>query len=619
MFVTMIGDKIVEYLKVLRNNIIHVCVITGFLILFIWMAFFCTNNVTISFDASMNDQVSNNIAKYGKYASSYIDVGYNATESTLFDHKIQTGSPVILPTALLDKIFGVSSSHMQIVLLCYWFLLVVLVYICVSKVSIILGIVVPLLMMPYMIDNVFFGYGEVAMFSIMFSFVLMFTKAHNEDNNRIWILAGIIAGLGYLMKTVFLICIPSVAAIFLFDLVTNKKNYKSIIQKYALMFLGGVAIISLFEIYKCVSLGGIHNYIDWWMQEVRCILTESSAQDAHETNIVGIVSHAFENIKWYAKNFGIPQVVVIISFLLPIIYIIICIKHSVKFEYSILILSIIFYTYMAWWLIVVTTQRLSERRILSAFFISIVYIVLLFGKFVRHIFIKYNNRWYLTITYIIFAFVGISIVYPRLSTEISKMNSFKNQKDAIDEAANYIKRIDDGSVSFYGIGGWQNPTIAGEAQVIMHNLDCEDVSDNAVFVEDIYMRSITSTIEDIKLKFYCEELFSNSECTMWKIYKNRDDKIAENGNYLMVNAFLPYWGSIKVTYNGEYVETTKYTCMYDHVAIPAPNIPINSILIEFENFEDNKTEVKNIVLYEESKEINLLDENQKSIDVNIIN
>ena len=197
------------------------------------MFYVCLKNVTISFDAAMNDQVCKNLSIGKGYATDYIDEGYNGSSSLLFDHKIQTGATVIFPTALLDKIFGYNSKHMQIVLLLYWFALILEVYFEITKrFCWIAGLVTSIFIIPFTIENVFNGYGEVAMFFFMFSTILMFSKAHSSCRIRYWIITGVIAALGYLTKTVFLIMLPALIISFVVDI--KELSWKTTWKKYGI-------------------------------------------------------------------------------------------------------------------------------------------------------------------------------------------------------------------------------------------------------------------------------------------------------------------------------------------------------------------------------------------------
>ena len=120
-------NKIKNYIK---NNWISLVILA---VLFAGLYVVMLNNCLLDFDAGMNFQVSKSLADNGRYATNYMDVDYNASDSLLFDHKIQTGSPIIFPTALLNVIFGVKPMHMQIVLCAVYCVFLFLIYYVVSK------------------------------------------------------------------------------------------------------------------------------------------------------------------------------------------------------------------------------------------------------------------------------------------------------------------------------------------------------------------------------------------------------------------------------------------------------------------------------------------------------
>ena len=581
--------------------------------LFVAITVLCMNNYIISFDAAMNDQVSLNLATKGQYATNYIDVGYNGTTSTLFDHKVQTGSTVIMPAALLDRIFGFSSQHMQFVLLCYYFLLLSLVfYIIKTRVNWLLGYLVVLFCIPFTAENVFCGYGEVAMFSIMLASLFLISKAHCENKKVVWILTGLAIGWGYLTKTVFLICIPAFGVLFIIDIVKDKGKY---IWNWCLLIASSIVIVLLFELYKFVSLkDGFSSYIAWWKQELSCIATESGTRDSIG-DLYGLLERISYNINWLANQFHTFVPIIQISICTPLVYIIYNLNQKKKVDYLIIGLFAVYITYLGWWFIIVPASRLSERRILSAFIASIILLACIIGRYVHSYF---TARKWSCITVIMSALIICScMIIPRTANEIRSIRAAKTEKNDIKEAARYIQTLNTDDTSFWGIGWWQNPVIAIESNIVMHNLECEELTkENNIFVEDVYMRALSGALEDIKLKYFCEVLYQNNQCSLYRIYENRDEMIAQQGDYLIINAFMPYWGEIRVTYNDETVQTSKYTCMYDHVAIPAPK-DVTSVTVEFLNFEDNISEVKGINLYADGKNIDLMTTDK--IQLRIIN
>lgn len=160
----------------------------------------------ISFDGAMNFQVSRSLTKgILNYSTSYIDVGYNGTETTLIDHKVQTGSTVIFPTALLNLLFGIRSQNMQLVLNIYYCSFLLLIYLIIRENTNnqVLSLLVPIVCIPFTYFNPFQGYGEVAMGNFILLSFFLYGRARESHINYLFFLVGIICGFGYLTKTVF--------------------------------------------------------------------------------------------------------------------------------------------------------------------------------------------------------------------------------------------------------------------------------------------------------------------------------------------------------------------------------------------------------------------------------
>ena len=251
-------NKIKNYMK---NNWISLVILA---VLFVGLYVVMLNNCLLDFDAGMNFQVSKSLADNGRYATNYMDVDYNASDSLLFDHKIQTGSPIIFPTALLNVIFGVKPMHMQIVLCAVYCVFLFLIYYVVSKrLGRIAGILTTLFFVPYTYFNPFYGYGEVAMGTVMLLTFLVFLYARQNGKFRYYFVTGLLFGIGYLTKTVFMICAPTYFLFLVYDLVKSS-NRKHEFKKYLTLVGGFLVPVAIFELYKLISLGGIMQYFTWW-------------------------------------------------------------------------------------------------------------------------------------------------------------------------------------------------------------------------------------------------------------------------------------------------------------------------------------------------------------------
>lgn len=602
-------NKIKNYMK---NNWISLVILA---VLFVGLYVVMLNNCLLDFDAGMNFQVSKSLADNGRYATNYMDVDYNASDSLLFDHKIQTGSPIIFPTALLNVIFGVKPMHMQIVLCAVYCVFLFLIYYVVSKrLGRIAGILTTLFFVPYTYFNPFYGYGEVAMGTVMLLTFLVFLYARQNGKFRYYFVTGLLFGIGYLTKTVFMICAPTYFLFLVYDLVKSS-NRKHEFKKYLTLVGGFLVPVAIFELYKLISLGGIMQYFSWWYQELACILTESGTAD-EVGGITGLLSRIVTNIVWYGDMFNMLSLFLIVLMVFPAVYFIYCWKKGKKIDEPNICLYFVFMTYMAWWLLIVSGDRLSERRIMIANVFGITNSLLLFGKIVKENF-KKSRALYGILTVAAAVIMGFIFV-PKCISEYGGIVKSHERKQLIDEAVEFIRSQPENS-SYYGSGWWQNPTIAVEANVTMHNIDCEELKPDSYFVEDVYMKVNSDTLNDMRSRYYVETVFENDECVICKISDDRDEKIAKKGDYIRIDAAMNYWGKITVDYGGGNLSKYNYNANIDHISVEAPNTDFPEVTITFDNYKGETTKINSIVYVNDGSNVQLAPSNKSELKVNIIN
>lgn len=579
--------------------------ISVFILFYICVIMIVDKFCLLDFDAAMNYQVVKSVSESGEYSSLYLDYGYNATDSLKFDHKIQTGSTIIFPAALLNILFGQNATHLQMILCLLWVgLLFVLYKLVKENTNMIYAIATALFLIPYTAFNPVYGYGEMAMAFFIVSAFVVFSCAREKQEPKLFLICGVIAGFGYLTKTVFLICIPTYVIFFVYDIIKKRK-----FTYYFIIFAGFLIPIFAFETYKCISLGGFKTYVEWWVQEIACIRTESGTRDE-----VGKISvRIIENIKWYANTFNINSGLVIVALFGPAALFITC--HIKKWEYNKLFLMfyMCFMTYMTWWLLVVTGSRLSERRIMTANCLSTVVLVYC----ICYLADKILSRWKAGVMAVV---VSILLVlgFARFDGRLNGLINAINTKQATQEAVDFLSTVES-DATYWGRGWWQNPVIASEKGIVIHNLDTEELTDNSYFIEDVFMKVCSETLEEVKRDYYCEELFRNDKYVICKIYKDRDAKIMETGNYIRVEAFMPYWGNIVVTVNDSETESTKFNCMMDHILIPISSTNVYKINMEFVNYQGCESEIKDVKYYYNGQVFDLLNTSAiESIFVNEI-
>ena len=243
-------------------------------------SFFALNVIMVSivdFDANYNATVAANLFKEHEYIVSY-------PWHIPFYHMITTGPTVIIPTAVLYRLFGINSITNSIVSLMYGcagiFCLWLLFAKCLSlhekrpylfSAFLTAGIVIT--------DIHYFSLstrllGESAgFFFIMVSLNMIYE--YLRTRKILWaVIAGVALAFSFLTKSSLIFVLVSVAFLFVFEVIC-KKFYSGIVS-----FLGGMAIGAfLLEIYKYYVLGSLSEYILWWKDEWDNMLNQSSGID----------------------------------------------------------------------------------------------------------------------------------------------------------------------------------------------------------------------------------------------------------------------------------------------------------------------------------------------------
>lgn len=441
------------------------------------------DNFEITFDAAMNFDVSKNLVKYGEYATFY-------QKYQLFDHNIQTGGPVIFPTALLNYLFGTRSENMLFINAIYCGGLLILIYFFFCKRThwlFSLAVVLIVSIIPNTFDTALSGFGEIPMAFWMTAMILLFEK--EEGGNGKSFVTGLIFGLGYLTKTVFLICSPALFLIMLYDILYRKTN----IKKYLLLALGAVFVICFFELYKLLSLGA-NEYVQWWEEELSAILGQAGVNDKFvaTTDTTDLISRIKRQINLYCEYFNCDALLLIIIYICPVIYLGNQIKNSRVINISELFFFFVSITYFFWWIFMIPEQKSWARRVE----VGHIYSILGFAFTAFDFLGKYRKK--IVNLFPRVAIIGIS----GLVLIFAIVNNLKIEKGIIEEnqeiktttqkMTDNILKMNTEEITWFGIGWWQNPVFAAKADVIFYDLSqWEEIPTNSYFVKDYFMDDIS--------------------------------------------------------------------------------------------------------------------------------
>lgn len=232
----------------------------------------------LDYDGSYNATVAANIARYGEYRISY-------PTKTFFENKITTGELVLLPVALLYRIFGISQITSSIVVLVYSILFLVVSWLFVrnsiGETPLCTLITSCLITLMTLCDNLFeyvstnlVGESACLFFSVIaFYCLLQFFK---KKNNKYIFVAGVFVTALFLTKSSMIFIFISIIGLLIFETVIMHT-----IQKKDFLCFGGGILVGwvVIDSYKFIQLRGIHNYLNWWINEWTNMLDQSSGMD----------------------------------------------------------------------------------------------------------------------------------------------------------------------------------------------------------------------------------------------------------------------------------------------------------------------------------------------------
>ncbi len=229
------------------------------------------------FDGALNFKVSASVIEGRGYGSFY-------ERFALFPIETQTNGPLVLPAAASLWLFGLTPIGLQLVNLVYVLALCALVFACLKRAAEPRDWVVPVLgaacclQVPGMAQYAMFGYGEVAAVAWALAALWVLSRGLPQAAPTRLLAAGALLGLSFLTKTVSLIWFPSIAGIYCL-LVWRRQGFGSAVRAGAWMFLGILAALLAWEVYRVVSLGSAGAYLDWWSEQLSEIRKQAGVRD----------------------------------------------------------------------------------------------------------------------------------------------------------------------------------------------------------------------------------------------------------------------------------------------------------------------------------------------------
>ncbi|WP_026499110.1 ArnT family glycosyltransferase [Butyrivibrio sp. WCD2001] len=290
----------------------------------------------IGYDEGYNATVSANLMRYGTYRVSY-------PSEIVFYNMITTGEMVLLPTALLYKIFGISYVTTSIIPIIYSILSVWLIGIIISSclgsissfkytVSAFIAVII------IMSDGYYYHIsthliGEIAaLFFLLLSFLCLKLYLDNEQRYVFIVTAGFCLIAAFLTKSSMIFPLVSYIGLMLFE-TFFLKNVKR--KGFFCLIIGMIIGFCILDSFKLYQLGGWIDYVEWWKNEWFNMLNQSSGVD--------ISYSVFDKIEYLSEIFtGCDKFICVCMLILPeIAYIYLHIKKERESNSGPLTMSII--------------------------------------------------------------------------------------------------------------------------------------------------------------------------------------------------------------------------------------------------------------------------------------
>ena len=211
-------------------------------------------NEPVGFDGAIDLQASVNIVNNGHYAS------FGALQNgqdKIFDPGISTGPSVLLPIALVFKIFGVGVVQARIVMLIFYLATICLIswYVYMRSRSW-LTILAPLSLLLVISSGINFrldilGEMPAAVFAI--GSMIAWEK-------RKLGLAGVLASLAILCKFLMIFLLLGGFACLALDYLLIKKDRKQTLKHAIRWAVGGFTVLGLWELLRSIQTGGLRAY-----------------------------------------------------------------------------------------------------------------------------------------------------------------------------------------------------------------------------------------------------------------------------------------------------------------------------------------------------------------------
>ena len=293
--------------------------ITVFAILVLWDGLNSVRYQMIGYDEGYNATVAANLARHGTYSVSYpFDI--------VFYNLISTGPMVILPTALLYKLFGISYLTSGIVPVVYMVLSIAVLWLLfcrcydkkeAGKLTAAITTVVLILSSTQLLDASVHLLGETACLFFLLGACLFYAKGYQLKKSSFLFISGLLVMTSFLTKSTMIFFLVSLMGLVIIERLLGHISIGNALSFYAGLGLGFLVL----ELYKLFQLGNFSTWIEWWGYEWNNMLAQSGQiyEKPSISEKITELSSAFEMSKFAAVCIVLlPSILYLILFVLSI-------------------------------------------------------------------------------------------------------------------------------------------------------------------------------------------------------------------------------------------------------------------------------------------------------------
>jgi hypothetical protein len=316
----------------------------------------------LSFDGALNAQAAVNLLEKGRYG-----LGYDENIED-FDHRLQTGPTVVLPSALSFRFFGVNNDTAEFANLVYFVLFFVAAALYANRhggaASALVAILV-LAQTPRLGPLGLGFYGEVPALVFFLGGLLLIDRLDAGPTIGVASTVGVLFGLSILTKIVMLIPVSSVLLVVLIASITSRRI---LLRHWAAITVGVALPIAAFETVKLFVLGP-PVWVDWWAVMIRRTAGQGLPLGMPDTP--GTLPKATTHLGILSDITGVPLWSVLLLVAVPtlMLFLLWRAKRIDDRSHAFVPTSLVSVwlaasCFLCWWLLLTPTSRAWPRRVL---------------------------------------------------------------------------------------------------------------------------------------------------------------------------------------------------------------------------------------------------------------